>query len=81
MACYRSHDRVYEPSSYPGPALGETMVLRVLVHVPLAAVCVLASRRTVIADLNTDEIAVEMAARLLCRYWLTGAMPVLKELR
>lgn len=34
-----------------------------------------------VALYSTDEIAVEIAARLLAQYWLGGDMSVLKELR
>lgn len=54
------------------------------VHLPQGAVVAwnyLVSRLPRIALYNCDEIAVELAARQLATYWLTGNEETLKELR
>ena len=53
-------------------------------HLPQAAVAAwnyVVIRLPQIALYNCDEIAVEMAARQLASYWLTGDVDTLKELR
>lgn len=53
-------------------------------HLPQAAVAAwqyVVARLPRIALFNCDEIAVEMAARQLASYWLTGDQDTLKELR
>lgn len=53
-------------------------------HLPQAAVSAwsyIVARLPQIALFNCDEIAVEMAARQLASYWLTGDHDTLKELR
>lgn len=53
-------------------------------HLPQAAVSAwnyVIERLPLITLYNCDEIAVEMAARQLASYWLTGDVDTLKELR
>lgn len=41
----------------------------------------LVERLPKVALYSTDEVAVEMAARLLAQFWMSGSLDVLKELR
>ena len=53
-------------------------------HLPQGAVTAwnyVVARLPQIALYNCDEVAVEMAARQLAAYWLTGDLDTLKELR
>ena len=53
-------------------------------HLPQAAVPAwnyLVARLPLVAFYNCDEIAVEIAAKLLAQYWLSGELETVKELR